>query len=304
LIRYLHHTEIDREKWDHCLMNAVSGVPYAQSWWLDIVSPGWEALIRDDYAAVMPLTCRRKYGFDMLLHPYFAQQLGVFSANIVKPEEVALFIEAIPEHFSYVQIQLNTSNCADTSGFRFTMRNNYTLSLRPPYVDVMAGYHRNCRRNLQKAIQAGLKTRPGLGAPAFVHFVERNLEKKQMQIDRNLYPVLLQLVSESLQRGIGEIIGVYKPTGALLAAGWFVTEQGRCLFEVCASTHEGKDKQAMFMLVDHVIMEKSGSDLVLDFTGSDIPGVAYFDAGFGASQSHYLMLRRNRLPWPIRIFKR
>jgi hypothetical protein len=304
LILYLKHHEIDPEKWDRCIAGAANGLPYARAWWLDLVSRGWEALVEGDYVAVMPLTCRRKYGFDMLSHPYFTQQLGVFSPNTLSPEEISHFLEAIPGHFKYIQIQLNASNCASHAGFRYTLRNNYTLSLSPAYVDLLASYHRNCRRNLQKAIQTGLKIKPGPGAPAFVHFVERNLEKKQMQIDRNLYPVLRQLVSESLQRGIGEIIGVYKPTGELVAAGWFVTEQGRCLFEVCASTGEGKDKQAMFLLIDHVVQQKSGSPMILDFTGSDIPGVAYFNAGFGASKSAYLVVKKNKLPMLLRVFKR
>ena len=87
----------------------------------------------------------------------------------------------------------------------------------------------------------------------------------------------------------------------MLAAGWFVYTPERCLFLVCASTSEGKRNQAMYLLVDHVIRSKSGSGLIFDFTGSNIPGVAYFNSGFGAVKSYYPTVKRNNLPWPVLV---
>jgi hypothetical protein len=66
-------------------MNAIArsfnGIVYAYSWYLDIVSPGWDALVKDDYKSVMPLTWRKKYGIKYLYQPFFTQQLGVFSSD-------------------------------------------------------------------------------------------------------------------------------------------------------------------------------------------------------------------------------
>jgi len=45
MIIYHKHHEIDRDRWDECIRKSFNGIIYAYSWYLDIVSPQWEALI-------------------------------------------------------------------------------------------------------------------------------------------------------------------------------------------------------------------------------------------------------------------
>ena len=54
-IFYLKHTEIDKERWDAAIGVALNALPYAYSWYLNAVSPGWEALVSEDCDYVMPL---------------------------------------------------------------------------------------------------------------------------------------------------------------------------------------------------------------------------------------------------------
>jgi hypothetical protein len=107
-----------------------------------------------------------------------------------------------------------------------------------------------------------------------------------------------------LQQSAGEIVGVYTPADELIAAGWFITILGSCLFQVCASTEKGKENQAMYMLVNHMITKHAGSGLVFDFAGSNIPGIAYFNSGFGSTSSYYPVITRNLLPWPVKWLKK
>jgi hypothetical protein len=274
------------------------------SWWLDVVSPGWEALVQDDYIAVMPLTRKRRFGIDYLYQPYLTQQLGVFSPNKPEPEDVDQFLKAIPEKIMYVDIHLNSMNGPLNNNFTYTARNNYTLDMARSYVHLLAGYHRNCRRNLQKAVHAGLEVKPGPSPSAFSSFVERNLDKKVQDMGNKICPVIREITHASIQQGVGEIKGVYKPNGKLVAVGWFVYDMGRCFFGICASNKEGRENQSMYLLVDHVIETRSGKGEIFDFTGSNVSGVAYLNAGFGAVKSHYLATKRNLLPWPLNLLKR
>ena len=204
----------------------------------------------------------------------------------------------------YIDIHLNSINGPITHEFNYSARNNFTLDMSRSYVHLLAGYHRNCRRNLQKAVHAGLEVKSGPTPAVFTSFVERNLDKKVQDMGKKISPVIREITQASIQQGVGEIKGVYKPNGKMVAAGWFIYDMGRCFFSVCASTREGRDNQSMYLLVDHVIETRSGKSEIFDFTGSNIPGVAYFNAGFGASKSTYLAARRNQLPWPLNILKR
>jgi hypothetical protein len=85
MINYLKHTEIDKALWDECIAQSVNRRVYAFSWYLDIVCPGWDALVGDNYMHVFPLTHRRKWGVGYLYQPFFAQQLGLFSRDLLTP---------------------------------------------------------------------------------------------------------------------------------------------------------------------------------------------------------------------------
>ena len=82
-IRDVLHKEIDFIKWDNCISNAPNGLIYGYSYYLDHMASQWDALVLNDYEAVMPLTWNRKYGIHYLYQPFLTAQLGVFGKNII-----------------------------------------------------------------------------------------------------------------------------------------------------------------------------------------------------------------------------
>jgi hypothetical protein len=303
MIHYLPHTTINMPKWDACVANSPNRLPYALSWWLDAVCPEWDALVHDDYLAVMPLTHGHKFGIHYLYQPYFTQQLGIFSPSPITQLVITDFLKAIPLKYKFVQIQLNSENNVQRTDLTLSTRKNFILDLKPSAIALASNYHRNCRRNIQKAVHAGLIVKQGPSPSAFTHFIKNNLEKQLTGTRKTFYPTLARIISASMQQSSGETVGVYSHTGELVAAGWFITLLGRCLFQVCASTEKGKENQAMYMLVNHMISKNAGSGLVFDFAGSNIPGIAYFNSGFGSTVTHYPIITRNLLPWPVRWMK-
>jgi len=55
----------------------------------------------------------------------------------------------------------------------------------------------------------------------------------------------------------------------------------------------------MTLLLDTVIQEFAESTLVLDFEGSNEPGLARFYQGFGSQEVIYYRLEINRLVFPL-----
>jgi hypothetical protein len=60
----------------------------------------------------------------------------------------------------------------------------------------------------------------------------------------------------------------------------------------------------MFLLIDQFLCNKSGENQIFDFEGSNIPGIARFYAGFGASPITYYSVHRNKLPALLRMIKK
>lgn len=60
----------------------------------------------------------------------------------------------------------------------------------------------------------------------------------------------------------------------------------------------------MFLLIDEFIKQYASRNMILDFEGSNIEGVARFYAGFGAKPFNYPALKINKLFYPLRLIKR
>jgi hypothetical protein len=303
LIRYTIHSDIDQKKWDQCIEQSLNPVPYSMSWWLNTVNPGWDALIEDEYQAVMPLTHKRKLGIHYLYQPFFSQQLGIFSSRVISASKTVAFLNAIPPKFRYIDIQLNRLNDPFESGFRCRLRNNYLLDLSDSYGELLSRYNRSCRRNVVKASHHHLKLKTGPGPVVFTRFIERNLDMKLQGKNKAIYPLLEKICSTSLQQDKAEILGVYDAEGELIASQWYVQHMQRIVLLACASTEKGRKTHAMYFLIDQIIRKKAGTETILDFSGSDIPGVAYFNAGFGAIKSSYPAVIRNTLWGMVRRIK-
>jgi hypothetical protein len=84
----------------------------------------------------------------------------------------------------------------------------------------------------------------------------------------------------------------------------FLKDDKRIYLIANAVSAEGRKNKANHVLLDAVIRENAESGLLLDFEGSDIPGVKEFYYAFAAIPQPYYYWHFNRLPWPLRLWKR
>ncbi len=61
---------------------------------------------------------------------------------------------------------------------------------------------------------------------------------------------------------------------------------------------------ASHALIDAFIKDHAGSNLLLDFEGSDIRNLAFFYSSFGATDEKYPAVRVNNLPWYCKWMKK
>lgn len=295
IVSYLKNAEIDRIKWDGCIDKAVNGITYAYSWYLDEVAESWDALVLDDYLAVMPLTSKRRFGIWYLYQPFFTQQLGPFSTQMLSSDLVGMFLESIPSKFRLIDISLNTfTNSKFIEGFRVEDRITYHLDLIEPYAKLYQKYSKNTQRNLAKAIALQVSVVRGVDLGTFLKFSRDCMQKL---VSANALAVMDRLVRKLIHHGRGELYGAYTNTNTLCAAALFVRSKGKSIYLLANSSEEGIAQRAMFLLIDSYIQKNSESIIVLDFEGSMLPGVAKFYQGFGACAVTYPHLYLQSLPW-------
>lgn len=297
-IKYLQHREIDLEKWDRCIDQAPNGRIYAKSWYLDIMNPDWAGFVYGDYEFIMPLSVNTKFGITYVYQPVYAQQFGIFPSppvNLVND-----FFSLLISTFRYVHYSFNSGNHFPKAHKYLNNRVNQTLSLSQSYNQISKNYSTHTLRNLKK-VSHKLLVVDYLQAKDYLQ-----LKSKFPGVEgRKNYLALLRLIGQqSLLNQYGKIIGAYSEKNELCAAVLFLFENRRIVYLNAVSSPEGKEARGMYAIVDYVIKRFSGTDYILDFDGSSIPGVARFYEGFGATKEIFTQVEMNNLPWPINIIKK
>ncbi|MEJ5264911.1 MAG: hypothetical protein WHT29_06310 [Bacteroidales bacterium] len=279
MIHYVQHADIDRKKWDATVELAMGGMPYALSWYLDIISPQWDALVDDDYDAIMPVPVKRKYGLRYVIQPPFAQQLGVFSSKMLYPKTVEHFCNMLTHLYGYVNIQLNYSN---VSPFFSKVFPNYVLDLNRDYTDLRIYFSENHRRNIRKILKDGqLVVNEGFSNAEVETFIQ------QQESFKSLIPFLMQLTREAIARNAGNWQVAVDQNGNIVSVIFWLKFRYRHIYLYSLSSEAGKLHRASFFLVNEYIRQNSGNTILIDFEGSRIPGVARFFEGFGARLEYY-----------------
>lgn len=293
MIQYLQHNQIDKAKWDTIITEC--GNIYAYSWYLDIVHPGWEALVEDDYQSVMPLTGGKKFGIDYLYQPFFVQQLGVFSKRPLSPEQQSGFLYAIPKKYRFAEIRLNEGNkCIDgIQGIDF--HRNVLLDLNHDYEEIRANYHANTKRNLAKAENNGLEITNETGLSEIIGLFRANRGATVKVWGDAEYTRLLRLADAASRLQAAFLVGVTK-NAELLCGALFLKKANRITFLFSGNSEAGKENQAMTFLLDAVIQKFACQPMVLDFEGSDDDNLARFYLGFGGTETKYPSYTYNNLP--------
>lgn len=300
MIRFLQHDMIDKSQWDDCIRNAINGNLNASAWYLDIVSPGWCALVEDEYEKVFPLPVSSKAGFNYVMQPYFTQQLGLFYRSLSSEEKLPEFINCIPAEFKFIDINLNTSNRIQAS-VNVSNMINLELDMISEYEEIISGYQNNLKRNLKKAAQNKLTISKHIRPEDIITLFRANKGMELSHLNDKQYTLIQRIAYESIHKGAGEIWGAYDEFNQLVAAILWVNSHQKAIFLFSALSESGKKLNAMPWLIDSFIQQNAGKPLTLDFEGSNNEGLARFYSSFGAKKVIYQRYVRNSLPPYFRI---
>ena len=301
MIVYLDNPDIDRGKWDNCIKSSPGVKPYAYSWYLDIMAPGWKALIDDDYKAIFPITGFKRFGIQYIATPIFLPQLGAYSPE--KPPSIVIndFVDSIPEF--YRLIDLCVGQKPDTNGYEVTEKSNFELDLSKPYEKLRDNFSSHCRRNIQASVKIMPEIVSDILPDELIGLFLENKGKEIRGIKTRDYHRLSSLMNFCNKNNKGKIIGV-RDSGKRLIFGLFLIEtEGNITMLLVVNTTESRNRRLGYFLVNELIKAHSQTKTILDFAGSSIPSIASFMESFGSINVPVYRIYRNRLSWPVRLMK-
>ncbi len=284
---------------------AECSIPYGMSDYLDISAPNWDGLVLGDYQALMPLPWNAKlFGFKQLYQPLSTQQLGVFVIGFHPSTIILEFIKKIPDHFKYINVNLNENNDVENiekEGFSITTKTNLILSLKREYSEIEKGFHKAHKRNIKKGIKSKLIP-CDITEKQFLELFSIHTAKK-IGYTKDILLKYQNLMRYLIPEKRGFISACKNESGKIVAANFYLISNFRIIHLLSTITPEGKESRAQYFLLDNIIREYAMRNCVLDFEGSSVPGVARFYKGFGAEEVQYHQIIRNRLPFPLNKLK-
>ena len=283
MIQYIKNKDIDFEKYDACIEKSKNSRIYAYSYYLNIVAVDWDVLILNDYEYVMPIPWRQKYFIKYIYIPNWTQQLGVFSSKIITKDIVDSFIQAIPKKFLKASIYFNSQN---PKAIEFSERTNYILPLNFTYQDLFKNYKYVRRRS--KHLFEGLDILIS-STKNFKQVIKLFIKQKQTELvlKQENYNNLENLLLYMQEHNKVEILVAKTKNEELLGGAFFLKDNNRITYLFSSLSNKGRDEQVMTFIIDSIIEKYANSNLILDFEGSMIPGIAFFFKSFGAHTEIY-----------------
>lgn len=298
VIRYIHRNDIDDGKWNQCMDAAGNGAIYGYTFYLDALCT-WDAVVLDDYTAVMPLPWRKKWGIFYIYQPFAVAQLGVFG-KALSPEILYGFLKNIPYKFRYWDFPLNAGNRFPALSFPLYERKNFVLPLQPTYEHIRTAYRQQTIRNLKKAAAQQCTVHKGIPVDAVIALAKTHKANSGTDADYERFKKLYQALAE---KGNADTYSIQSAEGDVLASAVFFYAQQRAYYILPGNHPAGRSAGASHRLIDAFIRDHAGQNITLDFEGSDVPGLQFFYTSFGAVAEPYAAIRYNRLPWFLKWLK-
>jgi hypothetical protein len=284
-IRYLASSEVDPVKWDECLARSSNGLIYGSRIYLDMMADHWNAVVIDDYDAVMPLPWRKKWLFRSYYHVPFLPQTGIYGN--ADPALFKQITKVVFKKIRYGEIFLNAGNQAYAKYLSASPLVNMVLDLNAPYEKVREGYHRDLDKHLRKLTKHKLVCSAGNDAKKLVSLFRKRNGSKITSLKRSDYERFTALCLHLVYTGKAVVRKVSDDNGRLLAATLLLKDERRMYNLMNVELPDGRPKSANYFLYDELMREFAGSGLIFDFESPQ-----KFFKNFGAANEPYFLYRR------------
>ena len=299
-IKYLKHIDINKEKWDKCILNSTNSLIFAYSFYLDIMAPNWDGIVINDYEFVLPLPVKKKFGIKYFYIPPFTSQLGLFGKSPTLTIDSLLPI--LKSNVHYGDLFFNYANIITPNLIK--LRTNFILDLKNGYQKLYSNYSADLKRILRKQVKNKLLYSKENNIEYAVKLYKQYYAERTPHLSKNDYKKFKNVCNFLYLKSNCFTRSLCTDDGTILCAMICFFDGKKIYTIINPSTTLGRKKEAAVFLFDELIKEFSGSDKILDFVGSDLPGVKFFLNKYCPTNQPVFFYHYNNLPYPIRFFKK
>ena len=268
------------------------GDPFCQSCYFNVVCDSFVALVLNDYQGVLLVPYKKIGPWKWALTPLFyrySQWLGSWSEF-----EKSRALELLVKHFQFGDLNLGKTDALEQAKF------HQELDAKCYAIEQC---NTQARRMIRKAEGQGIQFTAELKIDSFVHFLSIELSAKvdgmNSEALSRLKALLHELNSAHKLHFEGAILG-----GELVGGILIVEVAGRHLYLKGTATRDAKRVGVYYLLMHRAIMRAREAQVIFDFGGSGVDGVARFNRNFGAHDVTYSHFTWGKQPYLYKFLKR
>lgn len=281
-----------------------------QPWWMDAVCAGkeWNVLLavdkEDNILAALPYLIRKRAWLRYIVMPQQTQIGGIWVAPSVTEDkwqtaevcrQMVEQLDALKLAYYYQQYPVN-SLCVEPMralGFKTRERITYRIDDLSNLDDVIDGFSKNKKRQLQKALS--LHAERSMSPEEFYRFHSRCMteQRKRITYSREFFLVLER---KARRLGQSEIISIHNADGEIYAAAFLVWDKRLMYYLIPCYALAHKNTGAGALLVLESIKLAREKQVIFDFEGSMIRGVANHYRQFGSTPVKYYSVEKYYRP--------
>lgn len=281
---------IEQSKWDHCIETHHNGLFYARYDYLDNICDQWHGLVVDDYKAVLALPWRRKYGIRYFYTPPFIQQLGLIGDIAI--DDLEKFTRKIRQFAWYGHLNLNFSNQLIAQAMKAAPKTNFIIDLKKGYNAIYEAYSVDLKQILRKE-NTTFQYSDNKPIPDIIDEYKSLYGQRMPHISTEDFARLNITCKHFAFEGSCITRSITTDDGRNLSNTLLLIDNKRIYHLLNTTTAEGRKLNSNHHLLDLVLKEFAGKDLIFDFEGSEIDGVKSFYKKFGGTIQPYFQYHRN-----------
>lgn len=298
MLRYVKRADINTTLYDACVARAAQQFCYGFSWYLDAVC-SWDALVMDDYVAVMPVPNRKKWGVSYVHPPLWVLQLGVFSHDMTMSTD--LFVEELKKRYRFIEQRLNSFSTLTIKDY-FQNKEYQELNITKTVEDILKGFRNDRIKDLKRAQESYFKGVWDAKLSESISLFRNTIGQRLPDIKQADYNRLENVFAECIKREVGRVLSIYDDQKLIGSACVLCYKDTVTI--LCSSTaFDYKNKGVNTFLMYKLIEEYHQKYATLNFGGSSISTIANFFKSFGAQTQIYPFVKINNLPFPLSLCK-
>lgn len=301
MIQYVKRKDLDIDKYDDCVENALQSRIYAFSWYLDLVTDNWDVLVLDDYKAVMPIPWRKKYEIKYVYPPFWIIELGVFSKTKINED---VFLLKLFKLYNFVELRTNTSSNFIRNAKHQVKRDLQVLDIQKPYESIISNFRKDRRRDLRKAKESELVVKHHFSPNELLALHKNNVGQRVKEFTEKDYRQLHNLIQYAIDQKKGEIVSIYDKKGSLVASGFFLKDGKRIVKLISSTDFKNRKNGANTFLIERALHHFYKRFDCFDFGGSSMKSIASFNLSFGAETKHYTQISYRVFSRVFKLFKK